>query len=208
MPIRPVRTMRGASLLCVLGTALAESACATARPAQDPACAVNRDSLLALNEHDFDQDLQGGWRQLAYRPECRPAAADLLRDYRRAHRGTSYVLSWHEGQVRAELGQTAAALRLFRASRIDGADPNGWNLYVDATVAFLEQDRAALQKARDTLAAIPKPADFDPTGPDGQRINIPWPLNLNVVDGLLRCFGQPYAIAYSSPCTEPIRITP
>ena len=76
----------------------------------------DRAALLALSPADFDQDLEGGWRPLGEKPECAAIAADLLAAYRKARWGdltqselhTNY---WHEGQLRAGLGQTQAATR-------------------------------------------------------------------------------------------------
>ena len=155
---------------------------------------------MALDQRAFDQDMDGGWRTLAHDPACRAAAADLIRDYREAHALTDSILFWHEGQMRAEAGQTHAAIVLFNRSRHD--DPFGWNLYVDASIAFLRRDRAALQRARDALAVLPRPPHFQPRDVNRRPINLAWPPNLNVVDALIRCFGRAYAKAYA--CAPPI----
>ena len=179
------------------------AAAVTAAPPVNP-CAYDRDGLLALDQNAFDQDLKGGWRVLAENPHCYVAAADLIRDYREAHHSTDFILFWHEGQMRADAGQSEAAIGLFEKSR-KAKDLIGWNFYVDGTVAFLRHDRAQLQAARDKLAALPKPADWPPTGPDGKPFNFKWPLNLNVLDGFLACFNRSYKEAYgSSTCTEPM----
>jgi hypothetical protein len=126
-------------------------------------CAYDADKMMSLSLRDFDQDMNGGWRSLAHTPGCRKAAAGLIRRYRKKHDSTS-ILYWHEGQLRAQIGQTARAIRLFDLSRKPaGSDPIGWNHYVDATIAFLKRDRPALLKARSRLAALPKPNDFNPT---------------------------------------------
>ncbi|MEA3060618.1 MAG: hypothetical protein QOJ94_399 [Sphingomonadales bacterium] len=168
------------------------------------ACDVDRAAMLALPERAFDQDLEGGWRPLAARARCRGAAADLIAAYRRAHPAAGPILRWHEGQLRALHGQTGRAIALFERSR-EPSDANGWNDYVDATIAFLRHDREALSAARARLAARPKPADWAPHDSQGRPVPIAWPMNLNVVDGLIRCFGKPYDKAYSV-CTAPIRI--
>jgi hypothetical protein len=179
------------------------AAAVAAAPPSNP-CAYDRERLLALDEHAFDQDMQGGWRTLAFKSQCSLVAADLLRDYRAAHHSTSSILLWHEGQLRADAGQTRAAIALFEKSRKGGEDAD-WNLYVDGTIAFLERDRPGLVTARNSLAALPRPADFKPTGPDGKPLNIAWPPNLNVLDGLLACFGRSYDKAYGNPrCMKPI----
>jgi hypothetical protein len=184
--------------------AFAIAAALAAAPAAAP-CTYDRDRLLSLDQKAFDQDLEGGWRALANDPRCWIAAADLLRDYRQLHQSTASILFWHEGQLRANAGQTAAAIALFEQSRAKEPDPFGWNFYVDGTIAFLRHDRAGLQAARDKLAAVPKPADFHPIGPNGKPMEIKWPPNLNVLDGFLTCFDRPYDVAYGrSECTRPM----
>lgn len=173
-----------------------------------PDCAHDRAAALALDETAFDQDLNGGWRSLSAKG-CVREAADLIRDWRIAHKATQPVLNWHEGQLRARAGQTKEALVLFDHSRKTAQEDRGagWNLYVDGSIAFLRNDRPAFDAARAKLAALPQPADFDPhpKGPDGKPIlmpdgrpfTVPWPPNLNVLDRLARCWGQDYQAAYS-----------
>ena len=48
--------------------------------APETPCIENRSALLALDQKAFDQTLDSGWRPIANRPECRLAAADLIRD--------------------------------------------------------------------------------------------------------------------------------
>ncbi len=164
-------------------------------------CAHDRAAMLALPLPAFDQDMKGGWRPLVDRG-CEQEAADLIRDYRTANKSTSFTLFWHEGQLRADAGRTKAAIALFdRARRPAAEDVIGWNHYVDGSIAFLRRDRPGLQAARARLAALPKPPGFDPVGPDGKPRPTAWPLNLHVLDGFLRCWGQPYKAAYR--CPEP-----
>jgi hypothetical protein len=179
------------------------AAAVAAAPTAGP-CTYDRDRLLSLDEKSFDQDMRGGWRTLADDPRCYLAAADLIRDYREVHHVSGTTLVWHEGQMRASAGQTNGAIALFEQSR-KAHDPSGWNFYVDGTIAFLQHDRRALQIARDKLAALPTPADWHPVGPDGKPFPIKWPPNLNVLEGLLKCFGRSYEEAYgSATCTKPI----
>jgi hypothetical protein len=183
--------------------AFAIAAALAGAPTADP-CAYDRHRLLSLDQNAFDQDLEGGWRKLANDRGCALVAADLIRDYRELHRGPmEWLLSWHEGQLRAEAGQTERAITLFQSSHKTKDD--SWNLYVDGTIAFLRHDRAGLQAARDKLAAVPKPADFHPIGPDGKPMEMAWPPNLNVLDGLLTCFDRAYDVAYgAAECTRPM----
>lgn len=163
-------------------------------------CAHDRARILKLDQKSFDQDLQGGWRTIAGRKGCEIVAANLIRDYRAAHKSDDKVLYWHEGQLRALAGHSGAATRLLSRSYRMGADVTGWNAYVDATLAFLRRDRPALLTARARLVQVPRPTDWNPHGPDGRPIAIQWPPNLNVIDGLIACFGQSYAKAYAPPC--------
>lgn len=163
-------------------------------------CPHDRHALLSLDLRAFDQDMDGGWRELARSGQCQGVAADLIRDYRAHHRSQTSILFWHEGQLRAMLGQTDEALALFAHSRNDD-DRFGWNYYVTATIAFLRNDIERLRKARDELASVRPPPSFNPKRSDGTTVA--WPPNLNIVDGLIRCFGRSYGEAYSPACNRP-----
>ncbi len=167
--------------------------------AGEPSCDVDRDAMLGLDFDAFDQTFGSGWRLLAEEDGCSLAAADLIRAYIDKHQPEQRIITFHEAQMRAKGGETGRAIPLFRETR-DPDDRNtafGWNEYVDATIAFLEQDRGALEAARDRLAAIPKPANFSAVDRQGNPVEIQWPPNMNVVDGFLACFDETYAIAYS-----------
>jgi len=80
-----------------------------------------------------------------------------------------------------------------------------WNLYADATIAFLQQDKAALQKAHDTLAALPVSEEEKASRrqflKDNPNVTLPdgfidAPQNLSPVRDFLNCFDRPYAEAY------------
>jgi hypothetical protein len=59
-----------------------------------------------------------------------------------------------------------------------------WNVYVDATMAFIKKDRMKLLACRTQMANIP---------------NISREMsNLNVVDSLIRNFDKPYSEAYGT----------
>ncbi|MBB5716788.1 hypothetical protein [Sphingomonas aerophila] len=170
-------------------------------------CRYDRNELLALDRDAFDQDVTGGWRKLED-AGCELEAADLIRDWRKAHRAQDPVLYWHEGQLRADIGQIPAAIALFRRSYKAHQEDQGigWNSYVDGTIAFLIQDRQAFTAAKGKLAALPRPAHFTMEGPDGKPMPVRWPLNMNVFEGLERCWGQPYKVAYA--CSTPLhRVT-
>ncbi len=60
---------------------------------------------------------------------------------------------------------------------------DAWDAYVNATIAFLEQDKPALTAYRDQVAVGPKL-------PNGKV------MNLDVAERLLKNFGKPYSQAY------------
>ena len=194
--------------------------CSTPKPALIKAqaqCGYDRARLMALDEQHFDQNLSkggGGWRAIAHRPGCELTAADLIRDYRTAHNSQSSTLYWHEAQLRAVDGDYEHAISLMEQSRKPvKKDIIGWNYYVDATIAFLRRDRVALADARAKLATVQlKPGSgFPPvkdsfvelTMPNGKAMKMRWPFNLDVVDGLIRCFDKPYRTAYGSKDCRP-----
>jgi len=176
---------------------------ATGASAVPADCAFDREALLKLDYRSFDQDTQGGWRALAGKG-CDREAADLIRDWRLQHNDNRDILLWHEGQSRAFDGDYEAAASLFEQSRKPAEDRIGWNFYVDGSVAFLRGDMAKLQAARASLAQIPKPLDWDVMkGVDGKLLKAKWPVNLNVLDGFIRCWGQRYRDAYGCPHQTP-----
>jgi hypothetical protein len=174
------------------------------QPAAAPAaCTVDDQAMMALGIRAFDQDLEGGWRAVANRQGCRDEAADLIRRYRDNLQDRMRLLYWHEGQLRAGLGETEAAIALFDQARRKDADEYGWNHYVDASIAFLRRDRAALEAARARLA---KAKVVDTSGIPNLRAipGPPRPMNLHVVDAFIRCFDRPYDEAYGGKaCWEP-----
>lgn len=160
-------------------------------------CVFDRARLLALDLAAFDQDLSGGWRAVASQNGCMGEAADLIRDYHAALPVKSYLLYWHEGQVRAVDGDYAGALPLFQMSYNEQSDTFGWNLYVDATIAFVTKDRTALARAYFALANLPVPANAE-LDQNGNSVADSWPPNIDVVENLLACFEQEYRQAYQS----------
>lgn len=149
----------------------------------------HRATDLGLPFEAFDQDEHQGWRALQH-ADCEAEAATLLAEYAARQAHPHPVIAWHRAQLLADAGQTADAIAAARTTRRpDGGDADSgfdWNDYVDATIAFLQGDRAALDASRAKLAAATEKAEFN--GP-----------NLKAVDRLARCFGQPYKVAYSCP---------
>lgn len=169
-------------------------------------CPVDRKALLQLEFSAFDQDLEGGWRALYKRPECRKEAADVIRLYRQLNvEPRLTTLKWHEGQLRAEMGETEEAIALMASAKKEpfphGQSQDDWNAYVDATIAFLRGERDQLLSARERLARFPLPDGYRYIDSEGalQAGRPPnWPPNLDVVDGLIRCFGRSYEEAYGA----------
>ncbi len=181
---------------------------AVAATALQNACAHETTPYLAQDFETFDQ-IEDGWRGLARR-DCFVEAADLIAAYR-SERSAMLGdrerdgLLWHEGQMRADAGRTEAEIVLFAASREGRSEV--MVPYVDATIAFLRGDRAALEAARERLLAVPRPDGFDEAVarfrerfPDREPPE--WPLNVHIVDRFVACFRESYAIAYDGACAE------
>ena len=174
-------------------------------------CGYDKNAMLALDEAAFDQDLSnggGGWRKVANTPGCESAAADLIAIYKQKHGLDKPILNWHEGQMRAAAGQTQRAIELLASARKDEPGQEAWNAYVNATVAFLGKDKPALLSARDELIKVPAPEILGPviggyvevSLENGQKMKMRWPMNIDVVEGLITCFDRPYVEAYAGAC--------
>ena len=162
-----------------------------ARAADCPALLKQHlDTDLALAYDTFDQDDHQGWRPLGD-AGCESEAATLIGAYAAKQAHPHPVLAWHRAQMLAKAGRTAEAIAAargtLRPARSDSDDDGfDWNDYANATIAFLQGDKAALQESRERLAAAVRKSEF----------NLP---NLRSADRLLRCFGQPYRRAYDCP---------
>jgi hypothetical protein len=145
---------------------------------------------LALPFEAFDQDDATGWRQLGA-ADCDAESAQLIEAYIAAQATPNPVLRWHAAQALAKAGDYGRAIEVARQTRRPDAGEAvsefQWNAYVDATIAFLQGDRSALDKNHNHLAAASAKS----------AMNRP---NLVSVERLQRCFGQPYKQAYS--CRE------
>lgn len=155
--------------------------------------AQEKSKLLELSYGKFDQSLGEGWRKFS-KPGCYAEVALLIDEYFNRKQGKleswqSQMLTWHSGQLYAFDNNYEIAKNRFRSS-LDPKEPKNeilWNDYVQASIAFLDNDLRLLKKHRDKIA----------TGPtvDGKKPNL-W-----VVNNFIRCFGKPYSVAYSS-CPE------
>lgn len=172
-----------------------------------PDCPIDQNALLSLTPEKFDQDLMGGWRKLAAKPGCEEAAASLIQKYIEVNAdtipiGSLHPMYWHVGQLKAFAGDSEGAIPFLMA----GVNPSqrgrdiGFHHYAQGTMAFLDGDLAGLKAARDRLSALPKPDWFATQPAKGRILN--WPLNLGVLEGLIRCFGHPYTVAYGDACPE------
>lgn len=113
-------------------------------------------------------------RAVADRPNCNVEAADLIRAYRTFTNNPHPMLFWHEGQLRAASGAIAEALPLMEKARPLASTIPGWNELVDATIAFLRNNRTAFDSSKAAMAAVPR-AQF-----------------AAAVEKMGRCFGMPY----------------
>lgn len=186
-------------LLVALATGVTYQSFGQQPPSSPDICAYDKDAMLALSQNDFDQNPNGGWRAIAQKDECFIVAADLINEYRTVHALDASILYWHEGQLRATVGDNAEAIALFQMSRSEsGVDSFGWNHYVAATVAFLQKDKDTLMEARELLSRVEKPQNMRPSvDTNGNPIEFSWPPNLDVVDRFITCFDEPYEVAYS-----------
>jgi len=149
--------------------------------------------ILDLGFEAFDQDMKGGWRALARQDGCKEKAADLIQQYREKYQAIFPLLNWHEAQLRALYGDTKSAIILMKQSRMGEHDDQfGWNPYVDATIAFLQNDKPGFLRAKYRLEHLKRPKDW-PTDSE-------WPQNMGPVAGLWKCFGQSYEKAYGPTC--------
>ena len=172
-------------------------------------CGVDADELhrlIGLEPRAFDQDFAGGWRPYADAPGCERAAAELIIAY--ISHSPHYdpqshaIIRWHAGQMLASADERDLAVEYLDSTR---SGHLAWNLYIDATIAFLRSDREAAEAARAELARqLPSEAEMASRRQflaNNPRITMPEgfverPQNLDVVDGLLACWGRPYSQAY------------
>ncbi|MCH2486658.1 MAG: hypothetical protein MK010_02805 [Erythrobacter sp.] len=172
-------------------------------------CTFEREAVLATDFVPFDQTEGEGWRPL-YDAGCYIEAANILRDWQARNlsqlspdspreRHFRRTLAWHEAQMWAFGGRNDVALPIFERTYggSENASDIAHNRYVDGTIAFLKRDRDGLDTAIAALAATPKPSGWNKAvGADGAPIYMTWPLNLDVLQGLRRCWDEPYKTAY------------
>jgi tetratricopeptide (TPR) repeat protein len=154
-------------------------------------------SSLTLNLDEFDQTPNQGWRSIGEEMGCYQEAAELIVSYLNVNAtklqgNQDTILHFHAGQMYAFAGDYKAAIPWFKRSfdQPDNLPPEAqpyiaaWNAYVNATIAFLNQDRAALERYRAEVAK-------GPNGPDGKV------MNLHVVERLINNVDKSYRDAYN-----------
>ncbi len=168
-----------------------------------PYCSLAKYTSITQSYDDFESG-SNGWRQWGENG-CYSEAAELLANYRRENDASLGAaprnsLLFHEAQLRASAGENSAAEDL-----IDEIETRSViapvAIYYAATAAFLRNDKVRLEQMRKELSEMPMPKEFEDArrryveanGGEGPK----WPMNLDVVDDLIKCFGQPYLIAYS-----------
>ena len=173
--------------------------------------------LMALPQHDFDQDMDGGWRAIAYEDGCESVAGYLIEDYIVKYdikpHADNDILFWHVGQMHANADNYERAKLFFSKSYEPGLSPEEhgyeWALYAEGTIAFLDKDRPALEEAIDRLAKVPvdpeRIAAVKKMQAENPKMSFPEgfpekPLNLIALEGLLGCFEAPYSKAYGKRC--------
>lgn len=184
-------------------------------------CGVDGESLkqkFALDYLSFDQDPEAGWRPVAQAQECFPAAAFLIEMYLQENlfllKDQKRMLFVHAGQNYASASQYKRSIPWLKKS-MHPSDEDlyghnlAWNLYMEATIAFLEKDLQSLQRARDELAKI-KPTNEEVKMVQRMMIARPEydypegyeyePQNLGFVDGFIKCFDAPFLKAYGGNC--------
>ncbi len=163
-------------------------------PASGTFCRNQFEALLPTLDGDyraFDQTMGEGWRRLG-KVECLAEGVALIGRYLEKHpdltAGEQRILHFHAGQLLARDARAAAAIAQFEQA-IDPDEARDasfrWNAYVQATIAFLRNDKDGLLAWREGVAA---------STPRGGQVP-----NLAVVDRLIAGFGQGYGAAYAGP---------
>lgn len=178
-------------------------------PSMKRGCEYNLSKMMSLSQDEFDQAPGKGWRAIAGRNNCDLAAADLISDYIKNHKITSELLYWHEGQLHAFSGDYNGAISIMLHSYKNAKhDETGWNYYVDATISFLKHDKSKFEKYKNKLSEVPPAAGLPmPTNgfielksATGSKMKMAWPINIDVLNGLDKCFDKPYTVAYGGVC--------
>jgi hypothetical protein len=168
--------------------------------------------IMSLDFQSFDQNMNGGWREVANQENCNMASSILIGTY--LARSKIYYeiyrssLRWHMGQMLAYENKYEEAIPYFENTyHANEARTSPWNLYVDGTIAFLKKDKALLRSKRDLLAKSPVSESMKKSrqkyiddNPEVKMYEgyVDEPMNMPVMNDLLACFDQPYSKAYGN----------
>lgn len=162
---------------------------------------------MDMTFQEFDSG-DAGWRRWGENG-CEREGAALIIEYRNRHAerldpSQVSLLDWHAGQLYAVAGDYGFAIERMLLAQENRAEPVELE-YTIATIAFLRSDREALLAARERMMAIPEPVNFaNAANRFVATYNLPrprWPMNIDVVDRLIACFGWSYENAYG--CEAP-----
>lgn len=183
-------------------TLIGGQVCAQAASSTPYGCAISGSNTLDMTFEEFDSG-EAGWRRWGDNG-CEREVAAIIVEYRNRHAGRLdpsqvNLLDWHAGQLYAGAGDYGFAIERMLLVQENAAEPVELE-YTTATIAFLRSDREALLAARERMMAIPEPVNFSRAADRFvATYNLPrpvWPMNLDVVDGLIDCFGWSYQKAY------------
>lgn len=175
-----IRLFRHYLLAVVLSTfCLCAATAAFAAPRSNP-------ELMNESFQQFDQQLDSGWRTLQVKRDYLGAAA-AIREYQSEH--AAQLKTWQQGSLAFHLAHVYAladdrpeAIRWFRKSMADHWTGNP--AYIEAFIAFLQNDKPALLDARHTIAT---------THPG------PWQMqDLHEVDVMIEYFGEPFEAGWGA----------
>lgn len=173
---------KGCKSLLILALAMVWLCSVAATPAVPPFVTA----LMHESFQQFDQQLGSGWRTLELKPDYPDAATAILR-YKTEHAAElkgwqQDSLSFHLAHVYALAGERSKAINWFKRSM---GDPSWGNAaYIEAFIAFLQNDKPALIKARKIIAT---------TNPG------PWQKqDLSEIDAMVEYFGEPFEAAWGA----------
>ena len=145
---------------------------------------------IEIGYETFDQTPKSGWRLLADEKKHAEAATlieEFLTNGDELTPSQIRNLNFHAGQMHAFADNYVSAIQRFRLTLVATEpedSPIRWNAYVNATIAFLENDKDTLASCRNEISKGPKFGDVVP--------------NLSVVDSLISHLGKSYSEAYES----------
>jgi len=143
-------------------------------------------ALMQESFQQFDQKLETGWRTLQLKRDYL-GAANAIQDYLTVH--SSQLQPWqkdslafHLGHIYAMADKRPEAVKWLRQSTADHLMST--TAYVDAYIAFLQNDKQSLVSARQTIAT---------TNPGPWRAQ-----QLHEVDSMVDYFGEPFEAAWGA----------